>query len=299
MPSSGQFDLIAVVDFSASAIPGPRRPTRDRCWFALADADGTRPPQYCRSRTDLLQHLGAAIAGTEGNVLVAWDFPFGYPASSGLGGGRAVARRFAALVEDDEPDRHNNRFQVADRLNHEMGGEVGPFWGYMGKEVLPSLRKGKPDFPVNGVEEHRIVERSIRDARGTPGFISSVWQLSYAGCVGGQAIMGLAVIERLHGNISGNRDVRYWPFDTNWDERLDGIVHVECWPSLFPFDHIDHPVRDAKQVAATLEVIVAANAAGDPGSLLGRPSGLSVEELRDVENCEGWIAGFRTGGRNA
>ncbi len=246
-----------------------------------------------------MEHLDRELSASPGNALIAWDFPFGYPASSGLGGGRTTAERFADLVTDDEEARSNDRFGVADNLNQQIGSGPGPFWGYMGKENLPTLTRGKPAFPVKGVEEHRIVERAIRDARGTPGFISSVWQLSYAGCVGGQAIMGLSAIARLHRQRSDLRPVRYWPFDTDWDRDLDGVVHVECWPSLFPFDHIDHPIRDARQVAATLDVIATANEAGNLRSLLGRPSGLSAAELQAVETHEGWIAGFMTGQSDA
>lgn len=244
----------------------------------------------------LLAQLTSVLKHCVGNALIAWDFPFGYPRSSGLGGGRPVAERLADLVEDDEAGKHNNRFAVADALNREMGEGAGPFWGYMGKPPLKSLGKGKPRFPVRGVEEHRLVEKAIRSSQGTPGFISSVWQLSYAGCVGGQAIMGLASIARLHRRMNDKRAMRLWPFDTGWDKDLSGIVHVECWPSLFPFDHVEHPIRDARQVAATLDVLRKADSEGRISSLLGRPSGLSRDELTAVEDGEGWIAGFSTGG---
>lgn len=252
-------------------------------------------PVYCRSRAILLDHLRAGLGRCDGNALVAWDFPFGYPHSSGLGGGRQVAERFAEMVEDDEAAGCNNRFEVAEQLNRRMGEGPGPFWGYMGGDPLPTLGKGKPEFPVDGVLEHRIVERAIREARDTPGFISSVWQLSYSGCVGGQAIMGLASIARLHQGLHDGRPVRFWPFDTSWDSGIEGVVHVECWPSLFAFDHIEHPIRDARQVAATRDVLVDACSKGEVDRFLGRPAGLTDEELKAVEAGEGWIAGFRTG----
>ena len=253
------------------------------------------PPVYCRTRAELLDGLADMVSETSGNVLIAWDFPFGYPVSSGLGGGLAVADRLAGLVEDEESRKWNNRFQVADQLNAELGEGVGPFWGYMGKDPLKTLGPGKPDFPVRGVAEHRIVEEAIRTAKGTPGFISSVWQLSYSGCVGGQAIMGLAAIARLNRRFEDGRRIRMWPFDTDWDAALDGIVHAECWPSLFDFSGIDHPIRDARQVRATCDGITAADRTGKLAELLGRPSGLAPDELATVEQTEGWIMGFRTG----
>ncbi|WP_416897288.1 MAG: hypothetical protein ACMVY4_17620 [Minwuia sp.] len=276
------------MDFSAAAKPGPARATKDRIWLAAATNGKTLPPLYCRTRADLLDILTGMIQPVRGNALICWDFPFGYPCGSGIGGGRIAARLLAGMVEDGPRDR-NNRFDVAADINRRIGNPPGPFWGGPRSIVSTNLTEKKPSFEHHGFAEWRVVENQIR-AAGFPS-INSVWQLFYNGSVGGQAIMGLALIERLNERLRGRR-TRYWPFETGWDSELDGVVHAECWPSLTPFGHIDHPIRDAQQVTASRDALMEANAGGNWGAWLGRPPGLSPAELQAVEAEEGWIMGF-------
>ena len=288
MPTSTRFDLIAVVDFSAASSPGPARPSKDRIWIATAVDGRPEAPRYFRTRADLLDALVSLIEPVEGNVLICWDFPFGYPLGSGLGGGRDAARLFEGLVEDGPKDR-NNRFDVAELLNRRLGRLPGPFWGRPRTARHADLSETKPGFGHHPFAEWRIVENQVRRAGYRS--IQSVWKLYTTGSVGSQAIMGLALIERLNRSLPDRR-TSYWPFETDWDRDLEGVVHAECWPSLTPFDQIDHPVRDARQVAASRDALMRANDAGDWRFWLGRPECLSPDELQAVETEEGWIMGF-------
>lgn len=283
------FDLIAVVDFSAAASPGPKRPSKDRCWAAFAVRGRCCDPVYFRTRHDLANALRDLIAEAGGPAMIAWDFPFGYPAGSGLGGGRQAAEMLYDMVED-APNDANNRFAVADRLNRRIGHLPGPFWGRPGTQAAETVGEKRPPFDHQPFAEWRLVERQVREA-GYPN-IQSVWKLAYAGSVGSQALMGLALIERLNHSLDPPRRALYWPFETGWNADLDGVVHVECWPSLFPFEDQPHEVRDARQVAATRDGLLAADREGRLVGLLGPPAHLDARERAIVMDGEGWILGF-------
>lgn len=294
MPTRGHFDLLAVVDFSAASAPGPARPSENQIW-ADFEAGGRRSgPTYFRTRFDLVNALETYLKRHDGPALIAWDFAFGYPAGSGLGGGRSVAERLHDLIQDG-PDNRNNRFDAAEAFNERLGEAPGPFWACPPQRASDRLAmtKAKP-WPYS-FDELRLAERAAHED-GFPG-VQSVWKLYTPGSVGSQTLIGLATTERLNRRFPGRR-VSYWPFDTGWDRDLDALVHVECWPGLFAFDHVDHPIRDAQQVVATLDVVSKANREGNVGALLGPPD-LPTEKLAAVEEEEGWIAGLRTGRRAA
>lgn len=282
------FELVVVIDFSAAASPGPPRPHKDRCWAAWASPKGASEPVYFRTRRALLDALAGLVKAHEGPALLAWDFPFGYPAGSGLGGGRATAARFAGLIEDG-PDDRNNRFEVADALNRMIGRPPGPFWARPAGRVLETVPERKPSFAGFGFAEWRIVEREVRAAGHAS--IQSVWKLYTTGSVGSQALMGLAAIHRLNEALGAARRTLFWPFETGWNDDLAGVVHVECWPSLF--DHAAQPfaIRDARQVAATRDALWAANGGPELRRMLGAPR-LAPHELAAVSHEEGWILGF-------
>ncbi|MDF1731605.1 MAG: hypothetical protein P1U49_08885 [Minwuia sp.] len=287
--ASTGFDLIAVVDWSAAASPGPARPTKDRVWLAWGTVDERPSPVYCRTRNDCLDHLEELVRRTGGNALIAWDFPFGYPAESGLGGGRDMATRLAQLIEDGPRDR-NNRFAVANDLNRALGSGCGPFWARPARLAAETVPEKKPDFTRFPFPEWRIVERHTRQL----GFssIQSVWKLYTIGSVGSQALMGLAAIQRLNDRLADHVTARWWPFDTGWSARLDGLVHVECWPSLFDISAAPWPIRDQAQVAVTRDAIMAWQRDGMLASRLSAPDWLTGSDLDKVSRSEGWILGL-------
>lgn len=191
---AASFDMIVMVDWSAAASRGPARPIPDRCWVAWTHVDDTLPPQarYFRTRPEAEAAIADLLAAVRGNVLVGFDFPFGYPAGSGLGGGRSLAARLAALI-DDGPDGANNRFAVAARLNDELnGGQPGPFWGCPAHAECTTLtvkRSGRRGGP--------FTDSRRADARLLCRGIQSCWKLYTRGSVGGQMLVGLPAIHRL------------------------------------------------------------------------------------------------------
>jgi len=59
-------------------------------------------------------------------------------------------------------------------------------------------------------------------------------------------------------------------------------VFAEVWPSAVEFDHVDHPVKDARQVIALAHHLASAPIAAPT---------LSADEERIVMNEEGWVLG--------
>ncbi len=285
------FALVAMVDWSAANRPGPQRPRKDQIWIAWGTPRERPAPLYCRTRQEALGFLEGLLARCRGSALVGFDFPNAYPAGSGLGGGRRAAARLAELIEDGA-DNRSNRFAVARALNRALGRPPGPFWMCPAKEadaVLTMKRPKRPPFGERGFAEFRIVERHLR-ARGK--YPHSVWQLCGAGSVGSQALLGLPVLHRLLNAPALARRSRLWPFETRWDKRLDGIVLAESWPSLFSLAGQRHKIKDARQVAAVRDALLAADRGGRLGEYLARPAGLSAAENRICLEEEGWILGI-------
>ena len=167
------------------------------------------------------------LAGEAGRVLVGFDFPFGYPAGSWSRLRPALAARLAGLIRD-EPDGANNRFAVAAQLNAQLNpGELGPFRGCPAhlevggtyREEDASARPFLSRFAAGGRPPARA---------GHPVVLEAV----HARPVGSQVLMGLPAVHRLATDPRFAERTRIWPFETNWDADLDGIVIAEIWPSL-------------------------------------------------------------------
>ncbi|MCA8927388.1 MAG: hypothetical protein KDC18_04910 [Alphaproteobacteria bacterium] len=287
-----RFARLIMADWSAAGSPGPTRPHKDRCWVGRLDAGGTAPDlAYCRTRREALDRIAAWTEAAAGPVLIGFDFPFGYPAESGLPGGRALCDFLAARIEDG-PDDRNNRFAVAARLNRDLNpaGE-GPFWGCPARLCLPGLSPNRPKPWPAHIPEYRLAERHLK-GKG----IQSVWKLAYPASVGSQVLMGMHAIGRLL-QRPAFAQARLWPFETDWHRDLAPVTIAEIWPNLFFPERRDdpriaaHAIRDAGQVAATLLAIRETLDAGRIATLLGPPATLSAAERAAATAQEGWIAG--------
>ncbi len=266
------FDTFVMVDWSGGADRGPK-PKKDAIWVGVVK-DG-RPPvaTYFRNRQLVEAHLVTMIdtALAQGRRLcLGFDFPFGYPAGFaraliGTDDPFAVWDWFAGRVEDDKT---NNRFDVAGEINALFPG-IGPFWGNGLKRGIAHLpRKGR-DRTFQGFAERRRVESLTKGA-------FTVWQLSGAGAVGSQVIMGLPVLSRLRCHFAGN--VAVWPFET----LNKPVALVEIWPSLPGLITVPVPhgmIKDAHQVCETARTMASMAA----GTLAAR--------LRVHAPEEGWIFG--------
>jgi molybdopterin molybdotransferase len=220
-----------MVDWSGGNDRGPT-PKKDAIWVCVARDGVAEDPVYLRNRAvteDWITKFLTSERAAGRRVLAGFDFAFGYPAGFGktLTGNDdpfAIWDWFEARVEDHADS--NNRFDVAGQINAMFPG-VGPFWGNGLKRDVPDLPRKGLDRTGHGMTEKRMAEQHAKGA-------FPVWQLSGAGAVGSQVIMGLPVLARLRQHFG--TDLRVWPF-----EPLDQpIAIVEIWPSLI-----------AKAVAAT------------------------------------------------
>lgn len=235
-------DTVIMVDWSGGHDRGAT-PKRDAIWTCIARAGSAEAPVYHRNRqvaeTYLRQTLAAELAAGR-RTLAAFDLCFAYPTGfaerlTGTDDPLALWDWFADRVEDSPAA--NNRFALAGQINAMFPG-TGPFWGngrpHHDVDHLP--RKGR-DRAGYGLPEHRATDRAA------PGAFSP-WQLSGAGAVGGQVIMGFPTLSRLRRHFGPALSV--WPFqppDTP-------LVLAESYFSLLPTTLLtDHPIRDAAQVA--------------------------------------------------
>ncbi len=280
-----------MVDWSAASVPGPRRPSPDRCWIgSVAPGDAAPQAVYCRTRAEAEARVATLLRRTAGPVLVGFDFPFGYPAGSGMGGGRPLAARLATLIED-APDGRNNRFAVAARLNAALNdGRPGPFWGCPPAAESATLPARKRDRRGGPFAESRLAESRLA-GRG----IQSCWKLYTRGSVGSQILLGLPAVHRLLADPAFGHRCRLWPFETGWDATLDAIVIAEIWPSLFAYREVDHPIRDARQVIAACAWAGSAQRKGLLRQAFARPADLTATDAARCLAEEGWILGLGTG----
>jgi precorrin-8X/cobalt-precorrin-8 methylmutase len=253
------WDAAVAVDFSASSTVGPRKQSPDRCWLAWGvRADGgVREPEYFRTRHMLAARLVDLLDRELGGmgVLCGFDFPLGYPAAADgaavLPEGAALARLMGGLVEDAAGGT-NNRFEVAGELNRRIraqtGASSGPFWGHPAGRSYADLPFRKPAPTATRVEEFRPVERRLR-AQGWA--IQSPWKLAGAASVGGQAVLGLAMLDRVARALGGEAGFGL--------ASASRVRLVEVWPSLCgrAVAAVDHPVKDARQVAACCAAMLA------------------------------------------
>lgn len=270
-----KFDTFLMVDWSGGNDRG-KTPKKDAIWVCAARDGVADTPVYLRNRqlaeTWITTFLTAERAANR-TVMAGFDFAFGYPAGFGktLTGSDdpfAIWDWFAQRVEDTP--QSNNRFDLGGQINAMFPG-IGPFWGNgLNRDIDDLPRKGLARTGQNIAEKRKAEEH----AKGA----FAVWQLSGAGAVGGQVIMGLPTLARLRKTFGS--DVAVWPFES----LITPIAIVEIWPSLIAkvvaATQAPNQIKDAHQVmllAQTLSSI----AADDLGRMLDIPP-----------TNEGWILGI-------
>lgn len=262
------FDTYIAVDWSGGNDRGAT-PKADAIWICVDGED----PLYMRNRQVaeawLAERFEAELVAGR-RVCAGFDFPFGYPEGvaqhlTGREDALALWDWFEARVED--APTANNRFDLAGEINSMLDG-IGPFWGNgrPNHDVEHLPRKGRArtntQFP-----EKRAVEKL---AKGS----FSCWQLSGAGSVGSQVIMGLPILARLRRRFGA----QVWPF-----EALNGpLAFVEIWPSLGKPDLSTDEIKDAAQVRAVAAQMAQMDAQGALTKVLSQGEG---------HGAEGWILG--------
>jgi hypothetical protein len=281
------FDTVIIVDWSAAAVPSPARPSSDAIWIGVAG----EPPRYFRTRAaaiDWLETFLAAEAAAGRRVLAGFDFAFGFPrgfaaALTGRPEALAVWERLAFEMCDG-PGNDNNRFAVAAEINAALPG-TGPFWGRPGRLDLPALPVRGSTRAGHGLPERRLVETRVPRAQ-------PVWKLYTAGSVGGQALTGIAALERLRRRLG--RSVAVWPFETGLrPPRSPAIVLAEVYPSLLAPRVAEAEargeIRDAAQVRLTASALASLDGAARLAPLFAPD--LAESERATVAREEGWILG--------
>lgn len=286
------FDRFIALRWSAAS-----KPTRgeDSVWRATLDV-GTGAVDCVNhaTRADAVTALTAELVDAgDARVLVAVDFSLGFPAglASRLSKGSANWRAVWAAIADeviDEPTNENNRFAAADRLNARAGMSPGPFWGHPPDQQVGSLGTTHPPT-LFGLAEHRIVDRHLIARGHAPG---SVWQLHGPGAVGGQALLGIAMLRRLSDDPSLARRLRIWPFETGCDlvptrGSVGAIVVAQVLPSAFDVDDAGQALREVAELSGVCTQLARLDAAGGLGALFAPD--LDVDEARAVEREEGWV----------
>lgn len=347
------FDTYVMVDWSASSEKRPsKKPKKDAIWWAvrsnedsgdvvdrLREIRGTRDEEivpssesggqvYEETRKTAIEHIRSFLleeAEKARRVLVGFDFAFGYP--DGFAQritGEASAISMWRWLHERMLVREPDRFKVAKGLNAKINrdyGEEGPFWD-VGTEVrskkeLRALAssggkpphnpygKGLKEWPFNFCEMRETDKMAV----GT----KPVWQLSGAGSVGSQALLGMPWVLELIDTLTENsvlpRDrCVVWPFDKGFEWTPQGdrpqITIVEIYPSLIR-DAVEKHMRDREIVDCAqvrLNALAFSLLDGNGGleSLFAGPRTLGTDlckgRMEAAMREEGWIFGVDSKG---
>ncbi|MEL6978531.1 MAG: cobalamin biosynthesis protein CbiG [Pseudomonadota bacterium] len=300
------FDVYVIADWSAAGAP---KRGADSIWIAAARrARGAaprlvallNPATRAEAETALRETLQSALGRGE-RALLGFDFPFGYPAGAAarlLGEDAAPAedeplwaRLWAKLAREvrDGPRNATNRYAAAGALNAGWAAP-GPFWGNGAKAEIDGLGRRKPSgYGAALPAEFRLVERRLRAAGGPRP--KSVWQLAGAGSVGGQALTGLPVVERLRRDPRLATSCRVWPFETGFAPPAAPIAMAEIYPSLIPVTPAAGEPKDAAQVRTLALALGALDAKGALSPLFSAAEDLTAAERAASIDEEGWILG--------
>ena len=281
------FQGYVAVDWSANARP---KTGSDSIWIAVCDADGMRELLNPPTRQEAMDHVERLLdeaTAKKRRLLCGFDFSFGYPEGTaqmltGQNGWEDVWARIAWEITDG-PKNANNRFDAAAVLNGAFGDAAGPFWFNGLQRDIVGLPRTRPGgYGVTLPPSHRYTDHQAPTAH-------EVWQLGGAGSVGGQALTGIAALERLR---QCRKDVKVWPFETLGEGRHH--VLAEIYPSL-----IDpcpgNEVLDARQVKAVAEALWELDLKGQLAGYLQAPRKMPVQVRREEAAMLGIDspAGFR------
>src|SRR5215213_10532563 len=281
------FEAYIAVDWSAAKSRG--RGTAS-IWIAFLGRNQpptVENPPTRASATERVRELMVERADAGDRILVGFDFAYSFPrgfADAVAPGEGAAWRRvwdlLSALVVDRD-DNANNRMEVAATLNERVGDIV--FWG-SGDSRLPPTKPRSPTLP-----ELRAVEHELRRHGSYP---KAVWQLSYPGSVGGQALLGIPRVRGLRGDHHLAPVSAVWPFETGFSVPPDvQVLHAEIYPTLGAHGRRLHEVVDAHQVLSTVTRWAELDALGELTPLFDPPAGARSPELDVVAGEEGWILG--------
>ena len=274
------FDAYVVVDWTAAE----GRKTGDQSlWIGVVKRDvrfrfafEAHNPATRAEGEALLRSILTDLAKKGQRVLLGFDFGLGLPAGTakrlGLNGDAwAATWKFMASNVVDKPDNSNNRFAVAAKMNRLMTNEARPFWGAPARYAQTWMPTTKPEGGYGDTPEFRRTEKAARKKGGQP---KAVWQMHGAGVVGGQTLLGMAMVKRLADELGPS--VAVWPFGTGWRaldkadvEPLSALI-VEVHAPLFPARPEPGETRSAAQVRAVAEGLSRLDEKDELGKLFAR-----------------------------
>jgi hypothetical protein len=297
------FESYVTVAWSAASKPATGA---DSIWIGAMTPDArlkltfkaANPPTRAKALAELEELLARCLKRGD-KVLLAVDFPFGFPAGTAaalkLGGEPWRATRdFLSKEMKDKPDNSNNRFALAAQMNRRMSGGPFPFWGCSKKDVLTTLSDKKTREHAPGdVPEFRLVEEALVAAKkGRP---QPIWKIAYAGAVGGQALTGVPALEKLRAPFPA---MKLWPFElplAKLDEAaLEGvrIAVAEVYRGMLPVAPTSGEIRDEAEVRTICEWLAERDASGKLGAMFDAPAGLDEARKAKIAQEEGWILGI-------
>ncbi|TCS65259.1 molybdopterin molybdotransferase [Primorskyibacter sedentarius] len=273
-------DRVAILDWSTAGKP---RVGKDSIWLGVADASGViaeNLPTRAQAEARLCALIDEAQADNE-KLLIGVDFNLGFPAGFAkrlTGDARAapVWEWLAARVTDGSDNAHNLP-HVAAEANAAFAGQ-GPFWGNGRKEDVAGLPRTRPELP-EGLSAARRTEIAATGPGSRP---KSTWQLSGAGAVGAQGLMGMAMLHRLR--LRYPEHLFVWPFE----EANAPVTVAEVYPSMLSAECKALCASNPDMVTDEAQVRVLASA------LLNLSDTAELMDLREDAKLlveEGWILG--------
>jgi hypothetical protein len=293
------FNAYVMVDWSASQTP---KLGKDSVWIGVMKRDirfrltfEAFNPATRHAAEVQLRDVMADLRRRGDKALVGFDFNLGFPA------GTAAALKlkdptwaglWAFLAKDlvDKADNTNNRFAVAAKMNRLMTDEPRPFWGAPPKDVQRWLQPTKAAVFETDPPQLRRTELATGGLGKAQA--KSVWQMTGAGAVGGQTLVGIPALKRFVDELGDKAVV--WPFQTGWkaltpvDVEGKEAVIAEVYPSLIPVKAEPGEVPDRAQVRSLAEHFAKLDEAGKLGAVFAAKPG---EDVEVVETEEGWILG--------
>lgn len=296
------FDAYVIVDWTAAE----GRKTGDQSlWIGVVKRDvrfrfayEAHNPATRSEGEALLRSILADLAKKGQRVLLGVDFGLGFPAGTakrlGLSGEPwAALWKFMAGNVVDKPDNAlNNRFAVAAKMNRLMTDEARPFWGAPARFAQRWMSTTKPEGGYGDTPEFRRTEKAAKKKGGLP---KAVWQMHGAGVVGGQTLLGMAMIKRLTDELGPS--VAAWPFGTGWRalDKADleplGVLIAEVHAPLFPARPEPGETRSAAAVRAVAEGLSRLDEKDELGKLFAPPKGTGEKDIAAVTSEEGWMLG--------
>ncbi len=294
------FNAYVAVRWSTAVKPttGP-----DSVWIGVLKRDvrfrfafeAHNPPTRAQAEA-LLGELLTDRAKRRERALMVVDFPLGFP--RGLAAGlnlpgeapwRAVWDQVTKMVRD-RPDNVNNRFGVGSEINRRLTDGPFPFWGCPPRDTLTTLQpKRGRDHGPGDVPEFRHVEEGVKGA-------NPIWKLYYNGAVGGHAILGIPMVQRL--KQARGAGMKAWPFETGFktisENDLAGVdlVVAEASPSLGPaMAPAPGESKDAASLRSMVEQLARLDEAGKLAAMFAPAKDAAAAVVETAQAEEGWTLG--------